>query len=62
MHHILSHPHLTLQVLLTPLGRLKLAGLGVGEALRGEAVPSTPDRLLAAQRDDVLVRQTVGAP
>lgn len=43
------------QVLVTPVGRLKVCGLGVSEALAGEVVPSGADDLLQMQRDDVVV-------
>jgi hypothetical protein len=43
------------QVLVTPVGRLKVSGLGVSEALAGEVVPSGADDLLQLQRDDVAV-------
>jgi hypothetical protein len=44
------------QVLVTPVGRLKVCGLGVSEALAGEVVPSGAEELLQLQRDDVVVR------
>jgi hypothetical protein len=50
---------LLLQVLLTPVGRLKVCGLGVAEALTGEVVPANSEDLLALQRDDVVVSQTL---
>jgi hypothetical protein len=43
------------QVLLTPVGRLKVCGLGVAEALTGEVVPANSEVLLALQREDVVV-------
>jgi hypothetical protein len=43
------------QVLVTPVGRLKVCGLGVSEALAGEVVPSGAEELLQLQRDDVVV-------
>jgi hypothetical protein len=43
------------QVLVTPIGRLKMSGLGVPEALAGEVVPASADDLLQLQRDDVVV-------
>ncbi|WIA17811.1 hypothetical protein OEZ85_009321 [Tetradesmus obliquus] len=42
------------KVLLTPVGRLKVCGLGVAEALTGEVVPGNSEDLLALQRDDVV--------
>ncbi|WIA38117.1 hypothetical protein OEZ86_001478 [Tetradesmus obliquus] len=42
------------KVLLTPVGRLKVCGLGVAEALTGEVVPANSEDLLALQRDDVV--------
>lgn len=49
------------QVLVTPVGRLKVCGLGVSEALASEVVPSGADELLQLQRDDVVVSGCVGA-
>lgn len=40
---------------MTPVGRLKVCGLGVSEALAGEVVPSGAEELLQLQRDDVVV-------
>ena len=58
---LLSHTQLTPpQVLVTPVGRLKVCGLGVSEALAGEVVPSGADELLQLQRDDVVVSGAVG--
>lgn len=45
------------QVLVTPIGRLKVSGLGVSEALAGEVVPAAGEDLLQLQRDDVAVSQ-----
>jgi hypothetical protein len=47
------------QVLVTPVGRLKVCGLGVSEALGGEVVPTGAEELLQLQRDDVVVSATV---
>jgi hypothetical protein len=46
-------------VLLTPVGRLKVCGLGVAEALTGEVVPANSEDLLALQRDDVVVSRSL---
>lgn len=48
-----------LQVLVTPVGRLKVCGLGVSEALAGEVVPTGAEELLQLQRDDVVVSQCI---
>jgi len=41
----------------TPVGRLKVCGVGVSEALAGEVVPAGAEDLLQLQRDDVVVSQ-----
>lgn len=46
-------------MLVTPVGRLKVCGLGVSEALAGEVVPSGAEDLLQLQRDDVVVSAPV---
>eukprot|EP00878_Enallax_costatus_P043494 GHUV01051497.1.p1 GENE.GHUV01051497.1~~GHUV01051497.1.p1 ORF type:complete len:204 (-),score=54.80 GHUV01051497.1:379-990(-) len=42
------------KVLVTPVGRLKVSGLGVAEALTGEVVPQNSEDLTQLQRDDVV--------
>lgn len=42
---------------MTPVGRLKVSGLGVAEALTGEVVPQNSEDLTQLQRDDIVVRQ-----
>jgi hypothetical protein len=44
------------QVLVSPLGQLRISCLGVLEALSGEPAGGPPEDLLAAQREDVTVR------
>lgn len=53
--HTHTHARARAQVLVTPVGRLKVCGLGVSEALAGEVVPSGAEELLQLQRDDVVV-------
>lgn len=50
------------QVLVTPVGRLKASGLGVAEALTGEVVPQNADDLTQLQRDDVVVSLGLSMP
>lgn len=53
--HLTNRCIMSLQVLVTPVGRLKVSGLGVAEALTGEVVPQNTDDLTQLQRDDVVV-------
>jgi hypothetical protein len=56
-HIALCHALALSQVLVSPLGQLRISCLGVLEALSGEPAGGPPEDLLAAQREDVTVRQ-----